>query len=65
MTTNTQPEKTKCISRQLGCNCPLDNKDADPDTFCEAYMQGDGYIDKKAAIPHLKSAIEFLKKSGK
>lgn len=44
MTTNTQPEKTKCLSRQPGRNCPLDNKDANPNTFCEAYKQGDGYI---------------------
>lgn len=39
-----QPEKTKCPSRQQGRNCPLDNKDADPNTFCDAYKQGDGYI---------------------
>ena len=44
MIINTQPEKIKCLSYQLGRNCPLDNKDADPNTFCEAYKQGDGYI---------------------
>lgn len=44
MIINTQPDKTKCLSRQQDHNCPLDNKDADPDTFCEAYKQGDGYI---------------------
>lgn len=44
MIINTQPDKTKCLSHQHGRNCPLDNKDADPNTFCEAYKQDDGYI---------------------
>lgn len=44
MIINVQPEKTKCMLHQPGRNCPLDNKDADPNTFCEAYKQGDGYI---------------------
>ena len=39
-----QSEKTKCLSRQPGRNCPLDNNDADPNTFCESYKQGDGYM---------------------
>lgn len=38
----------KCLSRQSGRNCPLDNKDADFST-CEAYKQGDGYICNAAA----------------
>lgn len=44
MIINTQPEKTKCPSHQHDRNCPFDNKDVDPNTFCEAYKQGDGYI---------------------
>jgi hypothetical protein len=41
---SVQLDKTKCTSHQHGRNCPLDNKDADPNTFCEAYKQGDGYM---------------------
>lgn len=44
MTINTRSDKIKCMSHQPGRNCPLDDKDADHNTFCEAHKQGDGYI---------------------
>lgn len=45
-------EKTKCEFRQPGRNCPLDNKDADPTTFCEAYKQQDSYICNASAMEY-------------
>lgn len=46
-------QKIKCQFRQSGHNYPLDDKDTDPITFCEAYKHGDGYICNAAAMENI------------
>jgi hypothetical protein len=43
-------ERLICEFREKECNCPLENINADPNTFCKSYKEGDGYICNAAAM---------------
>jgi len=50
MVVSKEERRNICEFRQPGRNCPLDNKDADPTTFCEAYKRQDSYICSASAM---------------